>query len=403
MSKLHVVGGGLAGMTVAWAVTRPDRFGGTPFDEVCLYESSNRLGGKAGSNRIGREDDPGWSDHGYHLFPRWYRNVIELMGQIGVDYDDVIVDGERFSQAARHPKLLKRGEGDGPADTRVEYQSCRRLFWVAITAADLVSTDDEVLRKWTMQQFIDERFPLLSKQVEPVYRGLLLNALAARMDEMSALAVAKLFRRWSSPLLTLKDPSWSSLRGSLQKQFIEPFESALRAAGVEVNTNAAVTRIGFERHRAHEIHFVDGEKIDVGDGMVVLAVPPPVLENLLADAPDDLGLKAPLEELAEMTAQFAGVDVYFEREQMTPREHFGFPDPLAPPQEQTGRVRGRSARPHTTSRRFGASRSWWTPLLRPSFNWLSLGPRGNAPKTSSRRSKRKSGKRSGSPRVTIGS
>ena len=59
-----VVGGGLAGMTVARELAvRGWR--------VILLERSRRLGGKAGSEfRNGR-----LVEHGYHVFPQWYPNV----------------------------------------------------------------------------------------------------------------------------------------------------------------------------------------------------------------------------------------------------------------------------------------------------------------------------------------
>ena len=39
--------------------------------QVSLLEASDRIGGKAGSNRNGADYD----DHGYHVFPLWYLNM----------------------------------------------------------------------------------------------------------------------------------------------------------------------------------------------------------------------------------------------------------------------------------------------------------------------------------------
>lgn len=338
MSNLYIVGGGLAGMTVAWQVTRPDRNGKTPFGKVHLYERSDRLGGKAGSNLEPKrrqaeapateseaEPKTAWSDHGYHLFPRWYRNVIELMGEIGVDYDNVIVDGERFSQAARLPKFGGETEHDGARRVEIEYQSVKQLFWVAITTADLISRPDEELENLTMKEFINERFPMLENQVKDVYEGLLLKALAADIGQMSALAVAKLFRRWSSPLRSLTEPSWSSLRGSLQQQFIIPFEQALDAADVDVVKSTDVDFVQFDGVKASALKLRNGRLIQFGaDDQLVLAVPPNVLQSLLREAPHGVDVDGPLATLAKMTTQFSGIDIYFGQEQVTPREHFGF-------------------------------------------------------------------------------
>ena len=78
---IHIVGGGLAGLAAAWRVaTSP-----TVDERIVVYERLDRLGGKAGSLRRGFEGDDGGdrrrglSDHGYHLFPLWYHNVIALI------------------------------------------------------------------------------------------------------------------------------------------------------------------------------------------------------------------------------------------------------------------------------------------------------------------------------------
>jgi len=53
---------------------------------VTLIEASSRLGGKAGADVVnGRA-----VEHGYHIFPGWYRNVRRLLADIGVrlvDFD----------------------------------------------------------------------------------------------------------------------------------------------------------------------------------------------------------------------------------------------------------------------------------------------------------------------------
>ena len=86
MQPAVIIGGGLAGMSAAWELARRGL-------QVELYEKANRLGGKAGSER---RDDGYYSDHGYHLFPAWYENVRQLMGEAGIDYDMELIPGERF-------------------------------------------------------------------------------------------------------------------------------------------------------------------------------------------------------------------------------------------------------------------------------------------------------------------
>src|SRR5262249_56594050 len=74
-----IVGGGLAGMTVARELALRDW-------RVILLERSKRLGGKAGADlKNGR-----LVEHGYHVFPKWYTNVRAVLDRVGVrmiDFD----------------------------------------------------------------------------------------------------------------------------------------------------------------------------------------------------------------------------------------------------------------------------------------------------------------------------
>lgn len=356
---IHVVGGGLAGMTVAWELCRAlaDKPGGP---DVVLYERATRLGGKAGSNgvvavrneagEVLKREPRGWSDHGYHLFPTWYRNVIEVMGQIGVTYEEVVVEGEQFSTAtALRGFVVDNPQGEQPPRDRLkktlaslprlEYEppaptdgnrssrlspahTVRELWAVAVTALDLVARRDKALRAMSVEQFLRRKHPGLKTAAMPTYESLLVKALSARPEDMSALAVAKMFRRWSSPLKSLWSPTWSSLSGSLQLKFIAPFREALEQRGVDVRMDHELIKVRFDENRATALEFGNGFTVELdADDTAVLAVPPDVLHRVSTGFP---ALAEAASQLASMTSPFAGVDVYFDRLQRTPRQHFGF-------------------------------------------------------------------------------
>ena len=88
-----VVGGGLAGMVVARELAlRRWR--------VILLERSHRLGGKAGSDaKNGR-----LVEHGYHVFPKWYPNVRNIVDRIGVRLIDF--DRYHFLLPGEYPKKI---------------------------------------------------------------------------------------------------------------------------------------------------------------------------------------------------------------------------------------------------------------------------------------------------------
>ena len=71
--RVIVIGGGLAGMTVAKELARK----GVP---VVLLESKDRLGGKIGADWIDGEIQ----EHGFHVFPAWYVNTRELLEELGL-------------------------------------------------------------------------------------------------------------------------------------------------------------------------------------------------------------------------------------------------------------------------------------------------------------------------------
>ena len=81
MPNVTVIGGGVAGLTVAHELAERGF-------EVHVYEARNAWGGKArsqpvvGSGTGGRRDLPG--EHGFRFYPRFYRHLIDQMQRIPV-------------------------------------------------------------------------------------------------------------------------------------------------------------------------------------------------------------------------------------------------------------------------------------------------------------------------------
>src|SRR6267143_1278324 len=86
--RVTVVGGGLAGMIAALRLAQLGH-------QVVLYESTQRLGGKAGATQHGAEFD----EHGYHFFPAWYLNTWQLIDELGIR--DRFADAGAFYQVHR--------------------------------------------------------------------------------------------------------------------------------------------------------------------------------------------------------------------------------------------------------------------------------------------------------------
>ena len=77
--RVVIIGGGLAGMTVAKELMNHGA-------EVVILEARHHLGGKAGSDKnqkkVSATDEHTievYEDHGYHIFPGWYANTRQLL------------------------------------------------------------------------------------------------------------------------------------------------------------------------------------------------------------------------------------------------------------------------------------------------------------------------------------
>ena len=115
VEKVAVLGGGMAGLTAAWALSAPE-LGGRY--EITVYQRGWRLGGKGASSR-GRHGRI--EEHGLHVWLGYYDNAFALMREV---YDE-----------------LDRGRGD-PA--------CPIAGWRdAFIPADRVGVEDRAAGHWS--------------------------------------------------------------------------------------------------------------------------------------------------------------------------------------------------------------------------------------------------------------
>lgn len=324
-----VIGGGLAGISAAWELSKEEW-------HVELYEASHRLGGKAGSERSAESDY--FSDHGYHLFPAWYHNVRQLMAETGIDYDVELIPGERFiSRLRTRNEVTKMPEG--------------RLFerWLKTTAfvwaiAELIVAENDDLKKKSLAEFL--RGVYLETYKSPgLYEGALerhgsltLKALSNSPERISALTCARMWRRWMSPWKNIWKPSWSALRGSLQEHLIDPLESGLEEQGVKIHKAEEgggrrwVSHLRFEtrdgKKRLVSMRYGNVERSDLEDYTVILAVPAEKLAPLFDDsdhgAPPEWARR--ISDDTEM-GQMSAID--YQTSPLvtkTPSDHFGFPE-----------------------------------------------------------------------------
>jgi predicted NAD/FAD-dependent oxidoreductase len=307
---ITVVGGGLAGMVSTLELAKRG------FD-VDLYEASDRLGGKAGSDAdppLYRTDgtldrsltlpEGVLSDHGYHVFPAWYTNMRRLWEEIGIDPEREVYQGWLYLD-------LPAAENGVRQTFRAEPEPLPRQL---LSICDLVLQPDERIERLTLQAFIHSR-----DYVDPSRRvsldDFILNALTIGDADICARTVRDVFRQW---LPCFDQPNWDALRGSLGDLLIDRLEARIRTVaaeqGVRVDIHPGHRLVGIELDGGYAMQLTirpdRGPAFRVHDRPVVLALPPQVLREL--DTTELFELDAELSDLHYLRCNpFAAMDVHF--------------------------------------------------------------------------------------------
>jgi uncharacterized protein with NAD-binding domain and iron-sulfur cluster len=284
-----VIGGGLAGMVAAKELAK----GGY---KVIIVEAGSELGGKARAPWVSKlypEDriDPDYRvDHGYHVFPAWYRNTRALLDELGIADRLVPIREFHFLRKGQFPSFV----------TTYEVSSIRNLahnmfhgivpwhenllsFYYLLDLAAEAFSDKGYLDRVSGIGFLRSRF-YATETIANLHQQTVLQASAIPYYECSAMTLQKLFRAW----MRHPSPLYSILDGNLTDRFIEPFRKRLEELGVEIRLNVKVEGLIYMAAddtmgglvTSGETTFEDLNFVD--DAVVVLATPHDVSCRLLA-------------------------------------------------------------------------------------------------------------------------
>ena len=253
--RVAVLGGGVAGLTAAHELAERGF-------EVTIYETRDRLGGKArslpvpGSGADGRSDLP--AEHGFRFFPGFYRHVPDTMRRIGVDghlvgAERILIaqgDGKHELLTAAHlPESLEdfaivarflleaaTGLGVPPQDT---------VWFIDRLLTLLTSCDERRLGQWELQSWW--RFVDADNRSRPFQKflaeGLTRTLVAARAREMSARTGGSILLQLIFDLTRAGGRADRVLDGPTSDVWIDPWAAHLEGLGVTIERDAPVEGI----------------------------------------------------------------------------------------------------------------------------------------------------------------
>lgn len=305
MTEVTIVGGGLAGMAAALRLLEHEY-------QVTLFEASSRLGGKAGATQFGLD----YNEHGYHIFPLWYRNVWQLVDELGIQNN--FMDCTNFNQ-------LRVGEF--PEFKILQNAGSIQYFWQNLLSGvlpvpemfifiyaclDLMS--QPLRRKAFLDQiavsgFIRSR-PYRTERVAKEFQELILKSISVPTYLVSAMTMKTVLEYQVKSGV----PIFRILRGNLQEYFIEPFRRRLQDLGCNICTTHSLEQLQVEGSRVTKLHFRDqaGKAYEREVDKVILAIPAEQLAKLLDDS--IYVVDPELFNVRYLRSQpMAAINLYFER------------------------------------------------------------------------------------------
>ena len=297
-----VVGAGLAGLTVADQLARVGAC-------VLVLDGSDRVGGKASADEVGKIP----CEHGYHIFPGWYRNTRRLLDQLDVP----LVDFDRWSNVdagdPSHPRAVQ-APTSALRVVRMAYRSGHGAVAFLLHSYFALDTACEPLSR---KAFLDRvtRTGLararwyMTEEIAALDSEQILKATAIPAYRVSAMTTKLVMLRW----LEQPYPFLSVLPANLQTAFIEHYRRRVERHGAVLRLGTTVTHLESESGRVTAaVCCSDQGETTIRARQFVLATPAEITRRLLNEdlhrTVPDLGRMEHLE-----SAQMASATVELER------------------------------------------------------------------------------------------
>ena len=319
--KIHIIGGGIGGMSAALHLGRLVAQRHLPHDtSITVYEASNRLGGKAASQfaRIGGSGRwPG--EHGFRFFPNFYRSIVDTLRYIPVTAEhrakyginraepdlsvyDLLVSCPQAG-VAMNGNLVPFSRATGLTEFGSNVVGFLRSF--GLPNGDSVRFAAEVLRFLLMSHdraLVEYEHKTLRQLFADAddnlwrFLGSLRALSAMRSDAGSARTLLFTALQMMADFDTEFSLTDAILPGPTDWMMLEPWQAELIRLGVGFEFGHRLERLSFApatfgtagQLKSFTVRRADGQAMDIdvsgGDAHVVLAVPYEAAYRVLSDA-----------------------------------------------------------------------------------------------------------------------
>ena len=268
MSRTHIIGAGLAGLSAAAHLVERG-------EDVVVYESAGQAGGRCRSffdkhlERI--------IDNGNHLIMSGNKSALDFLALVGSSDSLIGPDAATypFVDVATGKRWIVRLD-DGPIPFWVLDRQ-RRVpgtgIWDYFKATPIMFAGDQK----TVSDIIADTDPLYKSFWEPLTLAVLNTTPAIGQAKLLAAVIAETFLRGGKASMP------RIARDGLGPSFIDPAVKFIEANGGTVRTKARLRNMWIEGGYASTLNFGD-ETINCGeDDNVILAVPPTRLRELMPE------------------------------------------------------------------------------------------------------------------------
>ncbi|WNR46299.1 hydroxysqualene dehydroxylase [Paenibacillus roseipurpureus] len=295
LKKVAILGGGVAGLSAAHELILRGY-------QVSVYESRNIPGGKArsmpfkGSGKGGRRDLPG--EHGFRLFPRFYRHVIDTLKRIPYGdktvYDNLTevsrLDIASFTDPIQplpakvalnieNLSILKGLIDHKLGLTNSDLRQYRRRLWQVMTSCEeRIREEYDGVDWWDFIHAKEQSQAFLK-----IFAGFTTTLVACQSKVASTQTVGPVAAQMTLDLTTPGTSFVRLLNGPTNDKWIYPWMTYLQDQGVDYHLEARVEGFRCEDGRIIGVQVTEyGKSIEIEADYYIAAFPVEVMGPLIS-------------------------------------------------------------------------------------------------------------------------